>query len=1024
MATVLEKANYIAKLNDTAIKFETDLERKDARAKALDEVVGKGFPPEDRDALRELLDFSIKTKGKFGQDKILKSHAQNQRKGIETEDSKHYQSIEKGDLQFAGTAMKKILELRDTLLKKLGPDGKPLFTKEEIADELFTPLVREGILPETLVPDEYSETAKMLNEVFKDYRKFVETKKEDRDEKEVKTDFEASGGSGTKKMVAAKGKNAAAYFKRQIDNKIENKLGSYGITATRQERQRGFKMGITGLKAVMKGKKAISSIQGLPLEITQILDSKATLPPGYAFNQGDPSGLVDLVAADKLAEEQAANPEDILLMGNLLNSIEGVLGEDATPEVMDEFADLFDQALNDVAGPIRKALATDTGTFVITMLTTVKKFLSKTATGGNKIRSLVDKLNKADEAMKNALEVGAKRTLFNVAAVKVSSELDSVIESALMKSSPSAAIYFDGAFSEYVDTDKWVDQAMAVDDEKDPFKVVESIGDGFEKAVEKKMKDPLLASVFNKAAERFKKTFESSASLPTGMQALKDTPDKAFGWLVEPCKKAAIDAFGDKEFNEQLQLESLKNSLSELAKGDNAVLEDQLLDSAKEVEDFERQLVLVDEGGMEMAKQQSMVKLTEQLRKDRLVLEIVESAGKLLRGFGRGGTSIGVESFNYHVETHVKETVEQVGKQTFASEVGGQVTAALNAARLIIQLTVNAIRAAERWTIWAKFSKDIEMALKARSVVLPAIENFYKNKKEQIAFHTIEDAMLAIQLAGSIASTVPEPISMAVGKTLTSVGKAGELANKFGKQVYDEVTVRNAWKKTLEAIDNPKNRKAGLQAIHDNILLAAHSVAWAAMNHEPIAEQIMRSCGVNAQTLADNDTDAKKIVKYLMLFLSDTGKGEVKFEEALSDHQKMNIQWKPPKVELTVTSWFMAKNRGETLANPKLRPDPTKDIDNALRALPQLPTTDKLKTLLANPLSMVTLTELESYEKTAQTLLDAFQAYAPRTPDNSKHTEMAQLTGEYSALAADLVLSYKSIVEDFKSKSKTTTKKN
>ena len=41
-------------------------------------------------------------------------------------------------------------------------EDSPLFTEQEITDELFTPLVRERLLPETLVPKDYSETAKMI----------------------------------------------------------------------------------------------------------------------------------------------------------------------------------------------------------------------------------------------------------------------------------------------------------------------------------------------------------------------------------------------------------------------------------------------------------------------------------------------------------------------------------------------------------------------------------------------------------------------------------------------------------------------------------------------------------------------------------------------------------------------------------------------------------------------------------------------------------------------------------------------
>ncbi|MDR1497335.1 MAG: hypothetical protein LBS59_02795 [Puniceicoccales bacterium] len=57
-------------------------------------------------------------------------------------------------------------------------EGKPLFTKEELAAELWTPLVRARLLPETFVPDGYSEVQKMLDETNALYRKRVSEYKE------------------------------------------------------------------------------------------------------------------------------------------------------------------------------------------------------------------------------------------------------------------------------------------------------------------------------------------------------------------------------------------------------------------------------------------------------------------------------------------------------------------------------------------------------------------------------------------------------------------------------------------------------------------------------------------------------------------------------------------------------------------------------------------------------------------------------------------------------------------------------
>lgn len=60
-----------------------------------------------------------------------------------------------------------------------GREGEPLFTNQEIATEVFTPLVREQILPETFIRDEVSEVQQMLDESNKFYLKQLEKFKDD-----------------------------------------------------------------------------------------------------------------------------------------------------------------------------------------------------------------------------------------------------------------------------------------------------------------------------------------------------------------------------------------------------------------------------------------------------------------------------------------------------------------------------------------------------------------------------------------------------------------------------------------------------------------------------------------------------------------------------------------------------------------------------------------------------------------------------------------------------------------------------
>lgn len=53
----------------------------------------------------------------------------------------------------------RLVEVQQQMEAAVGPDGMPLFTKDEIRAELWTPLVREGVIPEGSVADAYSEQA-------------------------------------------------------------------------------------------------------------------------------------------------------------------------------------------------------------------------------------------------------------------------------------------------------------------------------------------------------------------------------------------------------------------------------------------------------------------------------------------------------------------------------------------------------------------------------------------------------------------------------------------------------------------------------------------------------------------------------------------------------------------------------------------------------------------------------------------------------------------------------------------------
>ena len=80
------------------------------------------------------------------------------------------------------TIVKLTSRMKATQIDRPQADGtykrERLFSDDEIRDELYVPLVRERIIPETIVGDRYSETQQYIDQTNELYRQAIEEKKE------------------------------------------------------------------------------------------------------------------------------------------------------------------------------------------------------------------------------------------------------------------------------------------------------------------------------------------------------------------------------------------------------------------------------------------------------------------------------------------------------------------------------------------------------------------------------------------------------------------------------------------------------------------------------------------------------------------------------------------------------------------------------------------------------------------------------------------------------------------------------
>ena len=819
MSTFVEKAEFVGRLSGSAVSFEKETARHQKRAETLDQLLGEGFPSTERDELRKAMTFKVKSKD--GETEYESMDSRGQRQSIETEDARtRYQSIDPKDYGKVQAALEKVMAMKEKMLQAKDSEGNLLFTEADLMTELFSPLVREGLLPENLVIDKHSEVAKLLANTYKSYTKMLEEAREAKRlaQSKATVDFHRAGG----KLDVLKA--AGAKVKGVIDHKMGFMAEKTGMTP--EEFSRFSSMCVSGLMVVPKGFKLGLGVGGLaeaidgtaktkdPTVSTLVGDSATTLLYGV-------TGGIDIATVSK-------DHVDSQSIGSKGNRRQALLGAAMSAALA------IDQAicarLNDVE--IRTLGALD-GRFAKAIDTT----------------ALVD-------------EVLLEKPQASAMVALVTTALQSTLATLVRKGDGQAAV----------------------------------------------------AKTAEKLAAEFKSRVAVSP-LMTGLDFETHAMEDAFDPLIEAADPAAAAAFADPAFKQ-----ALKTSIGEVMEAvseTNEALLDQLSQADEETEEFERQLVLIDEGGVDMARQSSIAVLIGQIEKDRLDLEIVNKVGTLLGSFGGSVVTLGVDSSNF--KTGGTAT-------SLATEVGQSLVPALKAAQLVMQMSVTIIQIAQRAKLAAKFAADVEKAKKAGSPMLPVIENFYASKQSQQQFAKAELALQTVQLAGAICSSVPEPITMATGKLISAFALMGSASKDFAEKVYTDEQLSQGWTKTLEALNNPKNRRAGLDALRHNGTLSVHALAWAATSErDAIALEILRSCGVQAQTLADSASDQKAVINYLETKLSE----DIQFK----DTDQIDLEWAPRPLSLSYAGWFTAVQRARRNATPPLSNQPAGEVGSLLKAL-------------------------------------------------------------------------------------------
>jgi len=974
-------SKYVTDLAGAGAK-KIEFEAVESEKRAAVEQLRNELTPELKDQLKKDMTFRlVDSKGKQQE----KSIASQQEKAIDTFGSvKKGHGIAEEDWPRVQNAMQTIVEMTRKAIDKMKnlkhPDdkGKPVEQQRPVYDlsnpkqrtqfetlielEVFTPLVREGILPETLVDDAYSEVQKLLNAAFEGYKGTLKESLEEERDKEAKElgKLHVEGGTfHAVKKKAFQAKQMFGYLKEQIEPSEETKAK--------------MKIGYELAKTAYKTKKAIKSITNM------IPETPGAMPKGVMKQD---RFLHPEKYTNQLNEERTANIKGVTDGDVLRMELDHQKQEDRTVKSVKKLGFLLgplgftDQDLEKVGKQIAAVKEIKDENWAFYTKSSID-LLKQSLEGGLAIGGSSAKIDELGEVKEKLLKEQIAIALFQEqaeeAAVDAIETVDAAITAGVKKvAGGDAGDMFDGLFSDEVEESS----VEAAAGKPDVDKIIQMFGDGIKSTfitASPSVLEPLF-SQFKDAGAAAASAFESAASKGLTNDAVKEDPKKAFDILgtaafaavtssITPLKATLEDPLMLKAMAAKSILDEEEEQLESLEK------------SAEELKEFERSLTLIDEGGVSDAEQRSIETLIAKLQRDKEIVKLVNTLGSTLTGLA--GTSTNIAAWATEQLTDV---------------VSGQVGSALKAAKLIIKLAVNLKESVDRWRLFYKFKTDLERSKKAVSSLSSTIQGFFNNKKEQCTFHEMENALTCVQIAAAIVGTVPEPITMAVGKAMSAVAAAAESALKVSQMIYNEAKLAEGWAVTKEALNSPRDRVLGLKALRLNPTLGMHAIAWAALEKsppDPVARMMLDSLGINEQTIAAGATE-KKVRDYLTELLDE--------DRQFTDPAKINVDWAPSDHQLSVKSFFVVVSRGQREAVPKLRPGDEKAVVEALKATDRHKIEELTKTAQAGeilPDDAVTL------EKEAEALWAALNAYTPTSTDGGTHIEMSNIADAYLKLATD-----------------------
>lgn len=798
----------------------------------------------------------------------------------------------------------------EELKKVKTPEGERLFSDTDIKEELYTPLVRERMVPETIVGNFYSETQSMIDRTNELYESAVAQKVAAGEELTPKLDR----GKAIMAMTGGLASAAAGF------------LGDAGL----EDLAGVDKDKVALAKNILDGVKMTADVGDSLNELIRNSDF-----PGAADSLIDNIGallghVVGMATGDKELGKQIGNGYSAAgsvakagmylrdgnydaALGALASGLESaVKAGDPKGDNKDlsKGAKLAAMALRNggTTFDIAKNVQSGGAAAVVDGLTKIAKNSLSTSfdvagkSGSKEAQLAEDITDWSGVALKTGVKVYDAAKQGDIAGgvseivSAVSGQLTSILQRANVDKK-KASMIGDG-FSGATNVSQVV--ACLIKSPPDVQGAMTAMGAGIEKAFVRAGGDSM-----KEAGSEVAKAFATAGSGIELAKLYSETPiqhDKVVAQFEDVMKKLGKTALRQTEEGDE-EDDSLEHFDLTEAFGDSA-----------------KQLNELDAASIELrqkqAEQDDALAAARGSGNSREMVELLEQSthGELTQSEAAKIDTLIAQMVKDRMIIDMALKIAQGG-----AAVAAKFVPAMGAAGNAIKLAANIMAAAERGRDlyhWKKNTKDFE---KAQNMLAAASANFVRNQAEQFSYYTIQAAFEAAQLVGELAGATG--IATAAGKAVVAAAEAAKSCQDLVRDYARKEDLETAWRKTCKAFNNPTNRKLALQARSMNPTLAKYSIAWGAYEKkDPLARNAVRAINLTESSLEHEDTDCDKVVQYMETYFRD--------DLTLYREVELDGDWLPADISLSMKSWSTIKARA--VKSAKLEGTDTPRIDAQL----------------------------------------------------------------------------------------------